>query len=58
MKFNLENRILYLCPNVAGFLKNVLKRQIRAHLNRKIAGQAFQGGSDKKVCRMWLGLEN
>ena len=28
---NLENRIFYLCRNVAGFLKNVFKRQIRAH---------------------------
>ena len=35
MKFNLENRIFYLCPNVAGFLKNVFKRQIRAHLKKK-----------------------
>ena len=36
MKFNLENRIFYLCPNVAGFLKNVFKRQIRAHFKKKI----------------------
>ena len=35
MKFNLENRIFYLCPNVAGFLKNVFKRQIRAHYKKK-----------------------
>ena len=35
MKFNLENRIFYLCPNVAGFLKNVFKRQIRSHLQKK-----------------------
>ena len=32
MKFNLENRIFYSCPNMAGFLKNVFKRQIWAHL--------------------------
>ena len=35
MKFNLENRIFYLCPKVAGFLINVFKRQIRAHLKKK-----------------------
>ena len=35
MKFNLKPRILYLCPNVAGFLKNVFKRQIRAHVKKK-----------------------
>ena len=58
MKFNLENRIFYLCPNVAGFMKNVFKRQIKAHYKRKIEGRAFWGGSDEKVCRMWLGREN
>ena len=26
MKFNLENQIFYLCPDVAGFKKNVFKR--------------------------------
>ena len=31
-KFNLENQILYLCPNVARFLKNVFIQQIREHL--------------------------
>ena len=34
MKFNLETRIFYLYPNVAGFLENVFKRQIRAHLKK------------------------
>ena len=27
MKFNLENRIFYLCPNMAGFLKNDLQNK-------------------------------
>ena len=35
MKFNLENRIFDLCPNGAGFLKNVFKWQIRAHFKKK-----------------------
>ena len=35
MKFNLENRIFYLCPNVAEFLINVFKQQIRAHFKKK-----------------------
>ena len=35
MKFNLENRLFYLCPNVDRLLKNVLKRQIRANLKKK-----------------------
>ena len=35
MKFNLEDRIFYLCPNVTGFLKNRFKRQIKAHLKKK-----------------------
>ena len=35
MKFNLENRKFYLCPYAAGFLKNVFKRQIIAHLKNK-----------------------
>ena len=41
MKFNLENRTFFLCPNVAGVFKNVFKRQIRAHLTIKIEGRAF-----------------
>ena len=35
MKFNLEIRIFYLCPNVVRFLTNVFKRQVRAHLKKK-----------------------
>ena len=27
MKFNLETQIFFLCPNVAGFLKNAFKQQ-------------------------------
>ena len=48
----------FLCPNVAGFLKNVLKRQKKAHLKKEIEGRAFLGGSDEKLCRIWLGREN
>ena len=35
MKFNLETRMFYLCPNGAGFWKRVFKRHIRAHLKKK-----------------------
>ena len=43
---------IYLCPIVAGFMKYVFKRKIRAHLkNKKIERRAFWGGSDEKVCR-------
>ena len=49
MKFNLENQIFYLWPNVAGFLKNVFKQQIRAHL-RKINWRT-------RILR-WLGRES
>ena len=36
MKFNLENWMFYLCPNVAGFRKNVLKRLIaRSTFNKE-----------------------
>ena len=35
IKFNLKNRIFYLCPNVAGFLIIVFKRPILAHLKKK-----------------------
>ena len=40
VKFHLKNRIFYLFPNVVGFLKNILKRQIRAHF-KKIEGRSF-----------------
>ena len=36
MKFNLENRIFYVCPNVAGFVKNVFKWQIRSSFKKEI----------------------
>ena len=58
MKFNLENQIFYLCPNVARFFKNVFKQQMRAHLKQKVEGRAFWCGSDEKMCRMWLGRGN
>ena len=38
MKFNLENGISYLCPNVAGFKKMFLNDRSE---NRKIKGRAF-----------------
>ena len=49
MKFNLENRIIYLYPNVAGFLKNVFKRPIRAQLKKK---------NWRTSILMWLGRES
>ena len=64
MNFNLENQIFYLCPNVAGFLKNVFKRQIRAQFKvEKMKDEHFdvartrkcaECGSDKEMRRLTL----
>ena len=48
-KFNLENRIFFLCPNVAGCLKNVFKRLIRAYFEKK---------NYMTSSLMWLGRES
>ena len=49
IKFNLENRIFYLCPYMVGFVKNVFKRQTRAHLKKK---------NRKTSIFRWLGRES
>ena len=43
---------------MAGFLKNVLKRQKKACLKGIDKEPAFWCGSDERVCRMWLGRGN
>ena len=53
-KFNLETRIFQLCPNVAGVLKNVYKRQIRAHLKKKLQDEHFDVAWTRKM--RWLAL--
>ena len=45
MKFNidlLENRIFYLCPNVAGFLKNVLNDRSELGTQRTFEKENFK----------------
>jgi len=57
LKFNWENFIFNLCPNVAIFLKMYLFSRI-GHLKKKILkGRGYRGGSDEKMMRMWFGLE-
>ena len=58
LKFNWENLIFHLCPNVAIFLKNVFIFKDRT-LQKKIIlkGRGFRCGSDEKMMRMWFGLE-
>ena len=58
LKFNWENLIFHLCPNVAIFLKMYLFSRI-GHLKKIILkGRGFRCGSDEKMMRMWFGLEN
>ena len=49
MKFNLETQLFFLCPNVAGFLKNAFKQQISTHLKKKNLMTSIL---------MWLGQGN
>ena len=35
LHYDICRSVHILCPNVAGFLKNVLKRQKKAHLKKK-----------------------
>ena len=47
----------HLCPNVARFFKNSLFGRIRHFKKMILKGRGFQGGSDEKIRRMWLGSE-
>ena len=57
LKFNWENFIFHLCPNVALFLKNVFIFKDRTLKKIILKGRGFRGGSDEKMRRMWFGLD-
>ena len=57
LKFNWENFIFHLCPNVAILLKNVFIFKDRTLKKIILKGRGFRGGSDEKMRRMWFGLE-
>ena len=49
MKFNLKNQIFYLCPNVAGFLKNVFFNDRSEHIKKdKLKDESFEAAWTRK----------
>ena len=64
MKFNLENRIFYLFPNVVGFLKNVFKPTDQSTFKKeKLKGEHFEVAWTRKCAECgsiekirWLAL--
>ena len=57
LKFNWENFIFHLCPNVAIFLKNVFIFKDRTLKKINIERTRISRWSDEKMRRMWFGLE-
>ena len=52
-----KHLIFHLCPYKARFFKIVLSWRMRHNRKLILKGRGFQGGSDEKMRRLWLGGE-